>query len=267
MFFLWSAECHDHCDLQTQSFHSTMLPNLQVSVYCSLTAFENEISPWMDPSQWLKANMKHIHSIFDGIVALSKNANINAMSFPVTMIFPVCQLTFRFLKLVVSLIIHQRLMLYIFAYNILCSGDKPYFFFFLFFLALFNVIISLLDKVNAMLKKYRDWDILNLMRNQRNIKNELSSLFRNGSHVCIHTPFCYLWSYWCFQEHREMQFEDLLKKLLVLDSIALSANIEVLVADGDTCEEIVETQGVGAQSLVNLLHTVCLQVFVLLLVF
>jgi hypothetical protein len=55
-------------------------------------------------------------------------------------------------------------------------------------------------------------------------------------------------------------FEDLLKKLLVLDSIALSANIEVLVADGNTCEEIVETKGVGAQSLVNLLHAVCLQV-------
>jgi hypothetical protein len=136
--------------------------------------------------------------------------------------------------------------------------QQTVFFLFPFFLALSNVIISLLDRVNAILKKYQDWDILNLMRSQVNIKNELLILFRNGSWVCIHTPFCYLWSYWCFQKHREMQFEDLLKKLLVLDSIALSANIDVLVADGNTYEEIVETKGVGAQSLVNLLHAVCL---------
>jgi hypothetical protein len=55
-----------------------------------------------------------------------------------------------------------------------------------------------------------------------------------------------------------MQFEDLLDKLLVLDLIALSANITVLVADENTCEEVVETKGVGAQPLVNLLHAVCL---------
>jgi hypothetical protein len=160
---------------------------------------------------------------------------------------------------VVSLIIHQRLILYIFAYNILCPLWPRYFFSFLFFLALFDIIISLLDRVNVMLKKYQDRDILNLMRSQGKIKNELLILFRDGLGVCIHTPFCYLWFYWCFQEHHQM-FEDLLKKLLVLDSITLSANIEVLVADGNTCEEIVETKGVGAQSLVNLLHAVCLQV-------
>jgi hypothetical protein len=57
-----------------------------------------------------------------------------------------------------------------------------------------------------------------------------------------------------------MQFEDLLKKLLVLDSIALSANVEVLVADENIREELAETQGPGAQSLVNLLHAVCLRV-------
>jgi hypothetical protein len=58
-----------------------------------------------------------------------------------------------------------------------------------------------------------------------------------------------------------MQFEDLLKKLLVLDSIALLANVEVLVVDDeDTCEVLVETMGPGAQSLIDLLHAVCLQV-------
>jgi hypothetical protein len=57
-----------------------------------------------------------------------------------------------------------------------------------------------------------------------------------------------------------MKFEDLFKKLLYLDSIALSANIEVLVADENTCEELVETRGAGVQSLVNLLHAVCLPV-------
>ena len=64
----------------------------------------------------------------------------------------------------------------------------------------------------------------------------------------------------CFQEHHEMKFEDLFKELLFLDSIALSANIDVLVADENTCEELVETKGPGAQSLVNLLHVVCLLV-------
>jgi hypothetical protein len=57
-----------------------------------------------------------------------------------------------------------------------------------------------------------------------------------------------------------MKFEDLFKELLFLDSIALSANIEVLVADENTCKELVGTTGPGAQSLVNLLHAVCLQV-------
>ena len=71
---------------------------------------------------------------------------------------------------------------------------------------------------------------------------------------------CYLRSYWCFQEHRERQSEDALKKLLFLDSIALSANVEALITDEDTYEELVETTGPGAQSLVNLLHAVCLPV-------
>ena len=57
-----------------------------------------------------------------------------------------------------------------------------------------------------------------------------------------------------------MQFEDLLKKLLVLDSIALLANVEVLVVDEDTREVLVETQGPGAQSLVDLIHAVRLRV-------
>ena len=57
-----------------------------------------------------------------------------------------------------------------------------------------------------------------------------------------------------------MEFEDLFKKLLVLDSIALLANVEDLIVDENTCEELVGTQGPGAQSLVDLLHAVCLRV-------
>jgi hypothetical protein len=57
-----------------------------------------------------------------------------------------------------------------------------------------------------------------------------------------------------------MKFEDLFEKLLFLDSIALSANIDALVADENTCEELVETKGPGAQSLINLLHAVRLPV-------
>jgi hypothetical protein len=84
-------------------------------------------------------------------------------------------------------------------------------------------------------------------------------LFRN---VCLLVPFSVIISgpHWCFQEHSEIKFEDLLEKLLFLDSIALSAHIDVLVADETTCEELVETKGPGAQSLVNLLHAVCLPV-------
>ena len=57
-----------------------------------------------------------------------------------------------------------------------------------------------------------------------------------------------------------MQSEDLLKKLLFIDSMALSANVEVLITDKDTYEDLVGTTGAGAQSLVNLLQAVCLRV-------
>ena len=73
--------------LQTQSFHSIILPNLRVSVYCALTTFESEISPWIHSSAWLNANVKHIRAIFDGIVDLTGNKTI---TFPATMIFQVC---------------------------------------------------------------------------------------------------------------------------------------------------------------------------------
>ena len=58
-----------------------------------------------------------------------------------------------------------------------------------------------------------------------------------------------------------MHFEHLFKRLLILDSIALSAHLETIVVDERSCEEVVETKSVGAQSLLNLLHAVCLQVF------
>ena len=99
------------------------------------------------------------------------------------------------------------------------------------------------------------------MRNQENIRNELVILFRNATPVCLNAPFFVITGFiCCFQEHRDMQFEDLLKKLLILDLISLLANIELLITDDSSllCEELVETTGAGAQSLVNLLHAVCL---------
>ena len=110
------------------------------------------------------------------------------------------------------------------------------------------------------LKKCRDKDILNLIRSQGSIQNELWTLFQKASRVCLHASLCYGRSYWCFQEHRQRKYDDLFKKLLILDSISLSANIEGLIVDKDTYEEVVETTGPGAQSLVNLLHAVCLGV-------
>jgi hypothetical protein len=70
-----------------------MLPNLELSLYYALTTFEIGISPWMHPSEWLDANTKHIHSIFDGIADSTENADIKTITFPATMIFQVCQLT------------------------------------------------------------------------------------------------------------------------------------------------------------------------------
>jgi hypothetical protein len=125
-----------------------------------------------------------------------------------------------------------------------------------------NLITSLLNKLNSTLKKCQDRDILHSVRNQGNVKKELLNLFRSASQVCLDVPILcyYLWSHWCFQEHHEMKFEDLFEKLLFLDSIALSANIEILITDENTCKELIETKGPGAQSLVNLLHAVCLPV-------
>ena len=81
--------------------------------------------------------------------------------------------------------------------------------------------------------------------------------FYIGMSVFTFHSLLYLWSHWCFQKR---YFEDPFDKLLFLDSIALSANTEILVADENTCEELVGTKGPGAQSLINLLHAVCLPV-------
>ena len=80
--------------------------------------------------------------------------------------------------------------MYIFAHNILCSSDKMYSYlpFSLCFISS-NLISSLLGKLNATLKKCQDRDILSLMRNPGNIKNELLNLFRNALGVCLHFPF------------------------------------------------------------------------------
>jgi hypothetical protein len=97
---------------------------------------------------------------------------------------------FRLSNLV--LIFPQRLTVYIFAHHILCTSDKTYFFpsfFFPLWLTLSNVTTSLLGKLKATLKKYQDRDILNLIRSQANIKNELLTQFRDTSQVCHCAPF------------------------------------------------------------------------------
>jgi len=119
-------------------------------VYCALTTFESGMSPWIHPSEWLNANVKYIRAIFDGIVDLTGNKTI---TFPATMIF-------------------QRLIVSILAYNMLCPSNK-----------------TLSGELNAALMKYQDWDLLNQMRSQGNIKNQLLTIFRNASPVCLHTPF------------------------------------------------------------------------------
>ena len=86
---LASAEPDDDCFPfgQTDLFHSTVLPNLHVSVYYALTTFETAISPWMHPTEWLDANTKHSCAIFDGIVKCTEN---EAAKLPETKVFQVC---------------------------------------------------------------------------------------------------------------------------------------------------------------------------------
>ena len=52
-----------------------------------------------------------------------------------------------------------------------------------------HVITSISGELNATLKKYQDRDVLNQMRSQANIKNQLLTIFRNASPVCLHAPF------------------------------------------------------------------------------
>ena len=49
-----------------------------------------------------------------------------------------------------------------------------------------DVITSLSGKLDATLKKYQDRDLLNQMRSQANIKNQLLTMFRNASPVCLY---------------------------------------------------------------------------------
>ena len=122
---------------QTQLFHRVLLPSLQVSVHSALTTFETKISPWTHPLQWLDANKKHLHSIFRVIIRLTQEADIGEMSFPETMIYQVRLVALRFSKSVISRIVLQRLIVYIFAHNMFASGDKTYTLYLLF---LFRVL-------------------------------------------------------------------------------------------------------------------------------
>ena len=115
---------------QTELFHRVLLPSLQVSVRSALTTFETKISPWTHPLQWLDANTKHVRSIFHAIILLTQKADIGEMTFPETMTHQACLVALRFSKLVVSRIVLQRLIVYIFAHNMFASRDKTYILYF-----------------------------------------------------------------------------------------------------------------------------------------
>ena len=173
---------------QTELFHRLLLPSFQVSVHSALTTFETKISPWTHPLQWLDANTEHLCSIFHAITHLTQEADIGEISFPETMIYQVRLVALRFSNLVVSRIVLQRLIVYIFAHNMFASSDKTYILYLLFFFVFFNVINSLLGKLTDTLKRWQEWDIVNLIRNQESIKKQLSTLFRAASHVSLHAP-------------------------------------------------------------------------------
>ena len=118
----------------------------------------------------------------------------------------------------------------------------------------------MLGKLTDTLKRWQEWDIISLIRNQEVIQKQLLTLFRAASDVSLHAPSVQSLVLLVFQGHGEKHSEYLLKRLLILDSIALSAHLEAIVVNEKSREEVIETKSVGAQSLLNLLHDVCLRV-------
>ena len=71
------------------------------------------------------------------------------MSFPETMIYQVRLVALRFSNLVVSRIVLQRLIVYIFAHNMFASGDKTYILHLLFSFRVLYCYQQLVGKING----------------------------------------------------------------------------------------------------------------------
>lgn len=61
------------------------------------------------------------------------------------------------------------------------------------------------------------------------------------------------------QSRRNEHSEDVIRKLLLLDTISLSAHITTIVIDGNRCRDALARRGPEAQSLLNLFQAVCHQ--------
>jgi hypothetical protein len=60
----------------------------------ALTNFESGVSPWSQPSEWLKANTSHIRSTVHILEALTSDYNLETVIFKQPMIYEVCEQTF-----------------------------------------------------------------------------------------------------------------------------------------------------------------------------
>jgi hypothetical protein len=59
------------------------------------------------------------------------------------------------------------------------------------------------------------------------------------------------------QSRSDEHSKDLIKKLLLLDTIGLCAHLSIVVANDSKCREVLARRGTEAQSLLNLLQAVC----------
>jgi hypothetical protein len=66
-----------------------------------------------------------------------------------------------------------------------------------------------------------------------------------------------LWLMFVLQSRRNDHSKDVIRKLLLLDTISLSAHITTVVVDNSRCREALARRGSEAQSLLNLLQAVC----------
>ena len=107
------------------------------------------------------------------------------------------------------------------------------------------------------LNEWQRYSTTNLLRNHRHIQKKLVDLLGNAPRVCLRTSsfvaFCLIVT---FQGLVDIDRGSFLWKVLILDLTALLGLLDAQITDKAGYEELVETEGPGAQVLVDLFHSV-----------